>query len=201
MAVLTFRLQPSKPKVALKKFGRSFKQAFGDQMQWAWIMEWQARGVIHFHLFFERPWLESLDLLRETETVTRRGVETTIIRGPFDEWMQATWRKAVGDDDPAFRRFQAGGIIELLRTPDAAGRYVAKEAGKRTQKQLPEGVESAGRWWWISKPGKPQPSGVVMLETWPYPKAYKHVFDVADLQRQRFKEEPLVITRAKRPNE
>lgn len=200
MATLTFRVQPSEPKAALKKFGRSFKEEIGpsDKIQWAWIMEWQLRGVVHFHLFFEKDLLDSLGFLSDTEVVMRRGVETTLIRGPFDEWLQQTWTKAVGDRDSAFRSFQAGGIIELLRTPDAAGRYVAKEAGKRQQKKLPDGVACAGRWWWISPAGRPKPIGVVMLEKWPYPKAYKHVFDVADLQTRRFREVPLTLTRADR---
>jgi hypothetical protein len=33
-----------------------------------------------------------------------------------------------------------------------------------------------------------------MLDRWPYPKAYKHVFDVADLQRTTFRETPLIVT-------
>lgn len=200
MAVLTFRSQPGDPKRALKKFVRAFRRHYGDGIQWAWIMEWQARGVIHFHLFFERPWLDSLGY--ETETVTRRrGKLTTIVRGDFDEWMQTTWAGATGERHADFRRFQAGGIIELLRTPDAAGRYVAKEAGKRTQKELPAGVECAGRWWWISPTGKPRPTGRIELERWPYEKAYKYVFDVADIVARRFREQPLAITRAARAGE
>ncbi len=195
MATLTFRTQPREPKRALNIFSRAMRNEVGE-IQWAWVMEWQERGVIHFHLFFEREWIERVGYF--TETVVRHGHETELLRGPIDEWIQAIWCKAVGDRHPDFRRFQAGGIVELLRTPDAAARYVAKEAGKRAQKQLPAGVEAAGRWWWLHPAFKPKPCGTLTIERWPYPKAYHHVFDVEQLKRQTFREVPLVVTLAAR---
>lgn len=191
MAVLTFREQPSHPKVALKKFVRRFRVRFGQNIQWAWIMEWQMRGVVHFHLFFERDFVQSFQ--HDIQVVRRRGQIVNLIRGEFDNWIVKNWIECVGDRDVRFIRFQKGGVLEMLRSADAAGRYVAKEAGKRQQKQLPDGVECAGRWWWLSRVGKPIASRSFDLKPneWPWPVAYRHLFDVADLQRP-FREQKLV---------
>jgi hypothetical protein len=197
MCVLTFESQPSSPKSALKQFVRAFTRASGGKEQWAWIMEWQQRGVIHFHLFFSQSFISRVGYW--TERKERHGKTTEIIRGPLDEWIQAEWIKATGCNSAKFRRFQAGGIVELLRSPDAAGRYVAKEAGKRTQKRLPPGVTAAGRWWWISPAGKPIATREITMERWPFEKAYHHVFDVAELQRATFRERPLTIIRNDHP--
>lgn len=183
MAVLTFREQPREPKEALKKFVRSFRTMFGPDWQWAWVMEWQLRGVVHFHLFFERDLIERYGY--SVEELTRHGHLVKVIRGFLDDWIVRKWIACVGDDHEDFQKFQRGGILEMLRTPDAAARYVAKEAGKRAQKQLPDGVNAAGRWWWISPAGKPRPTGVLTLKTWPMDKCYKLVFDTTTLTRKR----------------
>lgn len=196
MAVLTFRTQPSHPKEALKFFVRRFRLDHGNHWQWSWIMEWQSRGVIHFHLFFENAFLDSLGY--HTERLVRHGKETEIIRGNVEDWIVETWCRAVGDATIAFRRFQMGGIVELLRTPDAAARYVAREAGKRTQKQLPEGVEAAGRWWFISRAGKPKPGKTIVIKNYPWPTAYRFIFDRKSLERP-FKETKILGTLRTKP--
>ncbi len=221
MATLTFAVQPRHPKEALKKLVRRFRLDFGGSWQWAWVMEWQTRGVVHFHLFFERGFVDSLGY--QTQSIVRHGKPVSIIRGPLDDWLTKTWLASVyGGGGPGgaaprpragvsrgssiplsmemrrFIDFHQGGIVELLRSPDAAARYVAKEAGKRVQKRLPEGVEAAGRWWWLSPAGKPRPTGRVALATWPFgPKAYSHIFDLRDLGRT-FRETPMIVTRAGR---
>jgi hypothetical protein len=183
MATLTFRTQPQEPKQALRRFVRSFRMNFGKHVQWAWVMEWQTRGVVHFHLFFSAPFVDSFD--HRQERVIRHGAETLILRGFLDDWIVRKWIACVDDDHEDFIAFQKGGILEKLRTPDAASRYVAKEAGKRAQKQLPDGVSAAGRWWWISPAGKPQPIGFMMLKKWPFDKCYKLVFDLSEIRRRR----------------
>ncbi len=195
MAVLTFREQPAEPKLALKKFVRSFRLQFGPHVQWSWVMEWQSRGVIHFHLFFSQPFLDSLgDSLGNCEHVIRRGKPKRIMRGFLDEWLVRKWCACVGDNHPDFLAFQRGGIIELLDKKDAAGRYVAREAGKRSQKRLPEGVSAAGRWWWISPAGKPVPGRTIVVKNYPWPTAYRLIFDVAAMERTRQRITPLVLT-------
>jgi hypothetical protein len=182
MATLTFREQPSQPKVALKKFVRAVRCEVGS-IQWGWIMEFQTRGVIHFHIFFEREWIERIGFF--TEPRLRHGKTTEVIRGPIDCWISETWRRCAEDDHSRFVAFQSGGIVELLRSPDAAARYIAKEAGKRVQKKLPDGVEAAGRWWWLNPEFKPRPLGVreIPCTSWPWPISYKHIFSNEDFER------------------
>jgi hypothetical protein len=104
-----------------------------------------------------------------------------VVRGGFDDWLVNAWIAATGNCSEAFSRFQRGGIVEVLRSPDAAARYIAKEAGKREQKELPEGVEGGKRWWWLSKRGKPVPEARGRLIDWPLAVPLSRVFDKAQL--------------------
>jgi hypothetical protein len=61
--------------------------------------------------------------------------------------MVHSWIQIVGDTSREFLDFQNGGITELFRCPDAAGRYVAKEGGKGAQKEAPYPIT---RWWYLS---------------------------------------------------
>jgi hypothetical protein len=185
MATLTFREQPEFPKAALKFFVRRFRIDHGDEWQWGWVMEWQDRGVIHFHTFYEQSFLHTMGFT--TEEVTRHRQKTALVRGDAEEWFIDTWTRAVGDTSRKFSRFQRGGIVELLRSPDAAARYVAKEAGKRAQKQLPAGVSAAGRWWWLSPAGKPRAIGTRVLKSWPFEKCYSQVFDRKQLTNDKLR--------------
>lgn len=179
MLVLTFRECPTEPKLALRRFVRKMRM-FGP-LQWGWVMEFQSRGAVHFHVFLERRYFRRFSWHKER--VIRRGKATDLVRGGLEELLVSFWMQSVGDKHPDFVAFQHGGICELLRTPDAAARYVAKEAGKRAQKTLPEWLEGAGRWWWLSPAAKPRPVGTVRLEHWPYDRPYKQIFDSAELLR------------------
>jgi hypothetical protein len=199
MAVLTFRENPPCPKAALRKFVRKFRLFFGPSYQWAWVMEFQSRGVVHFHIFLERRILKRHAW--HVEKLIRRGKEVDLVRGGLEELIVTMWASAVGDDHPDFLRFQRGGIIELLRSPDAAARYVAKEASKRAQKVLPEWLEGAGRWWWLSPAGKPRRQKVITIKRWPYDRPYALIFDTdktVALQNKPTRAKEFVVTRAPR---
>lgn len=162
---------------------RKIREMFPHGLQWGWIMEYQSRGVIHYHLFFERDWFEATGLLdaQHIVTVVRRGRETSIIRGPLDRFFVEAWSASTRCKDPAFTRFQNGGIVELFRSPDAAARYVAKESSKKHQKALPAGVDGGRRWWWASPASKPKATAIASLKDWPFSSAYGTVFDKSAL--------------------
>jgi len=202
MIVLTFREAPAEPKAALRKFVRQFRLLFGQNVQWGWVMEFQARGAVHFHIFFERRLLKRYGW--HVERVIRRGKVVDLVRGGLEELIIHKWVSSVGDSHPDFLRFQRGGIIELLRSPDAAARYVAKEAGKRAQKMLPELIDGAGRWWWLSPAGKPRPLKTITLARWPYDRPYRLIFDTEKtlaLQNKPMRAKEFVVTRAPRQTE
>lgn len=182
MATLTYAKIPRDPKDDLKRFGRAWRAKFGASTLPSWIMEFQDRGACHFHLFFDAAFTSVVATCSGSwlEVVYRDGVKTELVRGGFDQWICSEWGRIVGDTSLAFRRFQGGGIVELLRSPDAAARYVAKEAGKRAQKELPEGMQPQGRWWWLNPRFKPRPRGRIDVKHWPYERHYRLVFDTEE---------------------
>lgn len=183
MITLTRRKQPKNPKADLDKFTRSLRRDFDMACQWGWIMEYQGRGVVHHHIFLSSDFVsrnfDRSELRYRSASGKRAG--TTLVAGAFDSWVVGEWIRSTGDNSADFRRFQTGGIVEVFRTPDAAARYVAKEAGKRCQKQLPKGVEGGRRWWWLSKQGRPKPVGRMRLTHWPLACYVSRVFDKSAL--------------------
>lgn len=149
---------------AFRRFESRVRRNFGDP-RWGWIREFTLRGAPHFHVF----WNELGEMGRRikempTQTIRRKGVAVEIVRGWIDRWIVANWIESAGVSGDNVDAFHSGGITELLRRPDAAGRYVAKEAGKRAQKQLPEAYRGAGRWWGMSRSLKPVPLGQITVE-------------------------------------
>lgn len=67
--------------------------------------------------------------------------------------------------------------MEVFRLPDAAARYIAKEAGKRCQKALPKGVNGGRRWWWLSPAGRPKSIGTARLHFYPFNMIVSRIFD------------------------
>lgn len=179
MVTLTFRKQPQNPKAIFDKWKRALRRDYDTACQWGWIMEYQRREVVHYHIFFGADFVSrnGIDRSGSVETILRRGVATSILRGSFDDWATSQWISATEDHSDAFRKFQEGGICEYFRSPDGAAKYVAKEASKRHQKALPEGVDGGSLWWWISKPGKPQIVGWGELVSWPFGKVLSRVFE------------------------
>lgn len=158
MVTLTFPDQPAHPKEHFARWCRRMRDILSPDVQWGWLMEFQTRGVIHFHVFIERDALSRSGLLWPhcIRRVVRHGRATDLVGGRFEYLCVTRWLEELPGRSPDADAFNWGGIVELLRTPDAAGRYIAKEAGKRAQKRLPEGVEAAGRWWWLN-PAFPPP--------------------------------------------
>lgn len=181
MATLTHRLIPKDTKGALRKFLRNWRKTFGRNVQWAWFMEFQKRGAVHFHFFIEKEWLEENHFLDNLDVRQRRknAQPTILIRGDLERVVLALWLRAIGDFAPQTKRFNRGGILEMLRSSDGAGRYMAAYVGKEEQKQLPEKCEPCGRWWEINPLYKPKPEGFAVARHWPFPFRYKHVYDAS----------------------
>lgn len=84
-----------------------------------WVLEFQARGAPHFHVFVREP-------------LNREAVADA-------------WYRIVDSADPKHRA--AGTRIERFRRPTALGGYVMKYAAKAFQKHVPGGFEKVGRFW------------------------------------------------------
>jgi hypothetical protein len=96
----------------------------GELGHYLWVQEFQARGVIHYHLAFEGDVAESRMALA---------------------WCRSTG--AIGDE-AALRHAVK---VEAIRTERGVRSYLGRYVGKGRQKELPAGVEHAGRWWGRSK--------------------------------------------------
>lgn len=105
----------------LNRFLTSLRKELGAYL---WIQEFQARGVVHYHLLCER------------------GVE--------ESRAAVAWCRATGElDDPDALRHAVK--VERVQQERAARNYVGRYLGKSRQKLLPPGVEAGGRWWGRSR--------------------------------------------------
>jgi hypothetical protein len=205
MSLLTWRFPPTGDEVheAKAKLQRKWRRRWGEQMD-AWVMEMHARGVPHFHLFHARDSnFGRACLAARCEVVTRKGNESALIRGGPDYWLRSAWMECIGCDDEPTRRFMGGGIIEMMRCPDGAGRYMSKEAGKKEQKQLPpEYSEGLGRWWWVNPRWKPIARRRVLVDVgpdkWPFPFPFSMVWQKSDLDPCRIDGDAAIVAEASR---
>jgi hypothetical protein len=89
-----------------------------------WVQEFQKRGVVHYHVMCEGR--------------------------PSQERIALAWTRATGQlDDPAALEHAAR--VDAIRSEQEVRSYLGRYLGKARQKELPDGVESAGRWWGRSK--------------------------------------------------
>jgi len=194
--LLTFPFTPAGPcvKDTLEKLTRKYRSRWVEPLC-GWVMEMTRAGRPHFHLFHsaESAFGQSLALGR-METLRRTNHKgefqnVEVFRGPAECWLVETWLECLGglgEYAERCRAFHRGGIVEKLRSADAAGRYVAKEAGKRYQKKLPEWYQSGlGRWWSIARKLRPKCLGVMQCkrDSWPFPFPFRYVWDSALIEK------------------
>ncbi len=96
----------------------------GQLGHYLWVQEFQARGVVHFHLLAER-------------IVSQERVALV--------WCRAS---DALDDGDALRH---AAKVEVIEDERRVRSYVGSYLGKARQKVLPPGVECAGRWWGRSR--------------------------------------------------
>jgi len=188
MTLLTWEHAPAAADVkpAIDKLRRAWRQRWLEPMD-GWVMEMQQRGVPHFHVMHAaQSKFGAVCSGMPRRRVRRRGRLTDLVGGSVENWIVQTWMAITGQSSDAAQSFNRGGIIEFFRTPDAAGRYLAKEAcaEKRTQKILPAAYSAGlGRWWWLHRRWHPQPRSVHVgdMTLWPWQVPVTHVWDVAKL--------------------
>lgn len=150
MTTLTYRTPPERfceVQGHFRKWKDRIRKHFGKSPH-GWFLEFQQNGSPHFHVFWPLtgPVYEALKS-ESTVSRMRKGKVTKVCNGPSSDYIYTAWMNIVGDKSIEFEKFQSGGITEIFRFPDAAGRYVAKEANKLHQKEAPYNVP---QWWYIS---------------------------------------------------
>ena len=140
---------------------RALKDAYGTELHRAWFLEFTKKGAPHFHLYLGGQTAASIVLTEPTETVNRSRskdrqnwsgqIQNTyrvdLCRGKLEDVVRRVWDSCASDQSSNYELFQGGGICEVLRDPQAAGKYAAKEAGKRVQKDAPWPVKA---WWGLA---------------------------------------------------
>lgn len=92
--------------------------------RYVWVMEFQRRGVVHFHALCEHEIAQ--------------------------ERVALAWCRSTGELGDVHAE-QHAALVESIRDERAARNYVGRYLGKVDQKSLPPGVAAAGRWWGRSK--------------------------------------------------
>jgi hypothetical protein len=156
MLTLTYRVNPTsyeETKAHREAFLRRLRRKFPSP-DLAWFLEFTLKGTAHYHLFLGSGGaLGSALAAAPRERVKRAENSVELIRGDPERFFVGWWRDLTSDGSDEWERFQNGGILESVRYPDAAGRYAAKEAGKRVQKEAPWPVKS---WWYLSRNCRPK---------------------------------------------
>ena len=112
-------------KKDLKMWYQRWRDTFGAA-RGMWKLEFQRRGIPHYHLLLESP-VENIEKLRD--------------------WVARSWWEVVGSGDEDHLR--AGTEVDWWRSDRSPGGYFAKYGmvkGKEYQNQVPEGWKP-GRWW------------------------------------------------------
>jgi len=119
-ALRNFRIA-KRSKCDLNRFFSSLRGELGAYL---WVQEFQARGVVHYHVMCEGR--------------------------PSCERVMLAWVRATGQlEDEAARKHSVK--VDAIRGEHEVRSYLGRYLGKSRQKSLPEGVSSAGRWWGRSK--------------------------------------------------
>ena len=123
-----------------------FIVCLGDELGlYVWIQEFQARGVLHYHMLCENrvpverakeAWLRAIGSL-----------------GDVAAWEHGVKADAI-EDQRQVRKYLGHYLVKARGKVFGADRQ-GKRSGKAVQKELPEGVEGAGRWWGASRSLKP----------------------------------------------
>jgi hypothetical protein len=126
-----FSAEPRDWKAALRAWRAAYERQWGP-LTAIWALEFQRRGAPHFHLACAGP----------------RGVSIEELR----RWSAETWYRIAGHgDERHLHQHQKEGHCKRARTPNELLGYLAKEIGKRGQKELPAWLtnKGAGRWWGV----------------------------------------------------
>ena len=108
-------------KADLNRFLTAMRPQLGAYM---WVQEFQARGVVHYHMVCEREVVEAE--------------------------VRMVWCRAIDALDDAYAR-KYGAKVDAIRNQAQVRKYLGSYIGKLRQKLLPAGVDGAGRWWGASR--------------------------------------------------
>lgn len=129
-------------KAHLKAFRKRWERKYRVKCVGAWKMEFQRRGVAHFHLCLQLP-----------ESLWAQGMDAGDDLAEIRQWIALAWYEVVGSGD--IKHYRAGTECDWVRKDVAtyfAG-YSCRSC-KEYQNTPPSAYPNLGRWWglWSLKP-------------------------------------------------
>ena len=184
MVTLTYPVDPDPNECRdhLRAWLKRLQRQHEGEFDFGWCIEAHKSGRPHFHVFFGSGGTLGDAISREkTQRIFRKGKAYRVMRGEFEALAVRAWldildkNNLMGDRDET-ERFQWGGICERLNSPDAAARYVSKEASKRTQKDCQLGK---GCFWRLARHlrGKPRWMSSISKEGRDVMPSFSRLFD------------------------
>lgn len=183
LMTLTFRERKVNHKACLRAFFQGAWRGQAQRYGIAWFLEYQERGVEHYHILLADDAMTALcwPETPEFRRVWRRGQHISVLGGDAEARVVGMWAESVVDFSEPFMAFQRGGVVEVLQNPESAHNYMASYCRKLSQKTLPEGLQHPGRWWWMSDRARPVPRGTFVVSHYPFEKPHRLVRDASDL--------------------
>jgi len=154
MLTLTYHGDFPAPVEGKRQLGRWLEGLTRRGIRYLWVLEWQRRGVPHYHVWLDRTFADcplSDDKNRQ------------------NSWrpLMESWLRLSGQSEDraaaAFGLHQKSYVDWEIRV---GNNYAAKYAQKQQQKGLPPGVETYGRWWGCSR-GVNLPESVRIIDVDP----------------------------------
>lgn len=139
MLTLTYPGSEIIPKNETKSHLNAFLQHLRRRdIGYLWIMEFQRRGQVHYHVWVSR------NLSERTDIVTADKIRRHF---PWRRLM-LSWLAIIGEaENEKAKRVALHPASYCQWEVRVGNNYAAKYADKRRQKGLPAGVDTMGRWW------------------------------------------------------
>lgn len=145
---------PMSGRVAKKNLNHAlitFKRKFG-RFEYVWVLEFQERGAVHFHLATTLPPPTILE--REIFAFTWQEI-TTPYHWPYSSVMDyegmVVFKKLLYTDEAVFDQHRHESAWEKVRKGDSLSHYFAKYTMKIRQKKIPSWYSDVGRFWGASE--------------------------------------------------
>lgn len=192
-------------KKDLNRFLTNFKKKWKPS-QYLWVLEFQKRGVAHFHLWFLydgfnplsanlKKYYDRRSKKFKTKIVSWTNAEDEVIYNNFKSWVARAWNYASGQTDD-LKALNAGTRLDVVYSVGYLQSYAVKYLTKSEQKNLPSGVSWSGRWWGTNNGWKLNTVGfsldkkaVRIVRKWlknNFNSQYKNTFFFNDANKKRY---------------
>jgi hypothetical protein len=135
----------------LNAFLVAMKREFGA-FEYFWVLEFQGRGAVHFHLACTLPEPDIVDRQKFARIWTRISVELdTDYCSLLEKEKSPEYHQVFNTRKTGYNVHVHSKSWEAVKSQDGMGRYLAKYANKLKQKNVPKHYQNVGRFWGVSR--------------------------------------------------